>query len=77
MGGTINSRNCVEISVGSFTQQNDSVTVTGPAGDVTVFTMTGDDLMEVKSIEMPAGAGGSDAAASLLNSLQGIRFVRS
>jgi len=76
MGGTINSRNCVEVSVGSFTQNDDAVTVTGPAGDVTYFRMTTDDLMEVESIEMPAGSGGSDAATSLLDALQGIKFVR-
>ncbi|MBR5768841.1 MAG: hypothetical protein IKX98_01900 [Clostridia bacterium] len=74
MGGTVNSYGEIEMDIGTFTQEGDTVTITGPAGDVTVLKFKTDDLMEVESITAPEGS--SDAALSMLDSMDGLRFVR-
>ena len=74
MGGTVNSYGEIEMDIGTYTQDGDTVTITGPAGDVTVLKFTTDDVMEVVSITAPEGS--SDAALSMLDSMNGLRFVR-
>ncbi|MBQ6915050.1 MAG: hypothetical protein IJQ65_04965, partial [Kiritimatiellae bacterium] len=75
LGGTMNDYGEIETKGGTFTQSGDKVTLTGPAGDVTVFVMQTDDLMTVESFTAPAGT--SDAGMALLDALEGLKFVRS
>ncbi len=75
LGGTMNAYGEIETKGGTFTQSGDKVTLTGPAGDVTVFVMETDDLMTVESFTAPAGT--SDAGMALLDALKGLKFVRS
>ncbi|MBO4934140.1 MAG: hypothetical protein J5441_03090, partial [Clostridia bacterium] len=75
LGGTMNAYGEIETKGGTFTQSGDKVTLTGPAGDVTVFVMETDDLMTVESFTAPAGT--SEAATALLDALKGLKFVRS
>ena len=75
LGGTMNDYGEIETKGGTFTQSGDKVTLTGPAGDVTVFVMQTDDLMTVESFTAPAGT--SDAGLALLDALEGLKFVRS
>ncbi len=75
LGGTMNAYGEIETKGGTFTQSGDKVTLSGPAGDVTVFVMETDDLMTVESFTAPAGT--SDAGNALLDALKGLKFVRS
>ena len=75
LGGTINSNGDVESRAGSYSQDNDAVTITGSAGDKTEMHFENNNLMTVAEFEAPAGTG--DAGLELLDALTGLKFVRS
>ncbi len=70
LGGTLNAYGDVELYAGSFTQNGDQVTMTGEAGDVTVFVFSDDYTLLLD------GVTGSESEMAMFRAMEGLKFVR-